>query len=704
MKKLLFSLILSFLVVSSWADNALDGLLDRTIPASHRARFSLNVLLAADGSIDESFTITTAKDRVSISATSPVSAAFGLNWYLKYYCHASTSWCGSQMSLPTKLPILREPLTMKTPLKTGFYLNYCTFSYSMPFWTWDDWQREIDRMALNGITTPMAMVGVESVWRNTLLEFGYDETEIKKFLPGPAYMGWFLMGNLEAMGGPMSDSWIAKQEKLGRQIADRMREYGMQPVFQSFFGMVPTNFAEKFFEADVVAQGKWQSYDRPAVLNPSDPLFERMAEVWYAQYEKLYGKTDYWAGDLFHEGGKSGNMDVRQAGAAVQQAMRKANPNAVWVIQSWGGNPRKELLEGLDRAKVLIVDLCAEYWDRWAERGAFEGTPWVWGNITNWGGNIGLHGRLDAVANEPVRARVDAAAALWLRGTANVPEGIGTNPVVFDLACEMRWRADAVKLPEWLHQYAAYRYGKTDAAIDKAWDVFYATAYGTYKGHRRPSESYLCARPSLKVRTASAWGSAAIYYDEQIFARGVADFFSVYEKFKNADTYIYDLVDFTRQVVANKARTLYPKIIKAYETKNDSLKMYTEQFMALLAAQDELLSHRAELSLDTWIGKARAAGETSAEKDQFEYNARALVSSWSDVNSALVDYAHREWSGLLRDYYAPRWAMFFDYLCGRTAVTPDFKAFEQSWARSTKCTPPSAKRDLRVVVEQCLDM
>ena len=38
-------------------------------------------------------------------------------------------------------------------------LNYCTFGYTMPWWTWQDWERFIDWMALNGITTPLAATG-----------------------------------------------------------------------------------------------------------------------------------------------------------------------------------------------------------------------------------------------------------------------------------------------------------------------------------------------------------------------------------------------------------------------------------------------------------------------------------------------------------------------------------------------------------------
>lgn len=91
------------------------------------------------------------------------------------------------------------------------------------------------------------------------------------------------------------------------------------------------------------------------------------------EYEKLYGKADLFGGDLFHEGGKTGGIDVTDAARRVQTAMKRYNPDATWVIQAWLGNPKKELLAGLDRKNTLIVDLAAEFWDNWRKRKGFDG-------------------------------------------------------------------------------------------------------------------------------------------------------------------------------------------------------------------------------------------------------------------------------------------------------------------------------------------
>jgi hypothetical protein len=61
---------------------------------------------------------------------------------------------------------------------------------------------------------------------------------------------------------------------------------------------------------------------------------------------------------------------------------------------------------------------------------------------------------------------------------------------------------------------------------------------------------------------------------------------------------------------------------------------------------------RHEFLLGPWIRDARAWGTTPAEADYYEANARRIITEWG---AGLRDYAHREWNGLVRDYYYPRW-------------------------------------------------
>lgn len=681
--------ILLFLIfnVCTWGNTVLYGLLERLIP-THKENFIFEI--RDNRSTNDFFELSTKDGKIYIVANSPISAASGLNWYLKYYCNCSFSFCEDQCKLPKLLPKIETPIRKDAIVNNNFYMNYCTFSYTTAFWDWNRWEKEIDLMALNGINTPMAMVGVEAVWRNTLRRFKYTDDEIKSFLCGPVYFAWFLMGNLEKIGGPLPDEWFDRQSNLQNKILKRMREYGMHPVFQAFYGMVPRSLSSKYPDAKIVEQGLWGGgFKRPPILLSTDPLFREMAKVWYEEYEQLYGVSDCFAGDLFHEGGNANGLNVKEIAAGVQKAMLECNPKSKWYIQAWGHNPEPELLAGLDRNHTVVVDISAEYWTRWKDRKGFDGFPWIWAHVTNYGGNVGLHGRLDAIAHGVLDGLNDPFASKCIYGIGAAPEGIEVNPVVFDMANEMRWRSESLNVEEWIKQYAIRRYGSENNNVKKAWNIFYHTVYGTYEKHRRPSESVFCAKPSLKGNriTASPWSQCRTFYNHDEFAKGVALFLKESETFSGVSTYEYDVVDLVRQYLADLGRDSYFKFVDAYKKGDkEGFKYEAERFLEVLMDQDRLLSTHYSFSVSKWIDLARRASNVKEIQDLYEYNARQLITTWTDRNTHQRDYAHKEWGGMLRDFYYPRWQMYIAYLQdkldGKEVEEPDFYPIERKWVEA----------------------
>ena len=689
-------------ISSALANNTLNGLVKRILPG-HENQFVFHIENSKKQL--DFFELSNDKAKIVIKANNPVSAAAGLNWYLKYYCQSSITFCGDQLSVPDQLPKLKKKVRKETSLTKNFYLNYCTFSYTTAYWDWDRWEREIDWMALNGINTPMAMVGVEAVWRNTLKQFNYSDKEIKEFLCGPSFFGWLLMDNLEGHGGPLPDEWFDRQIALQKKIVARMREYGMTPVFQSFFGMVPNSLSKKYPKASIIAQGNWQGFKRPPVLLSTDPLFKEMASVWYKEYEKLYGRTTSFGGDLFHEGGRTNGIDVSKIANGVQKCMTDYNKDAQWYIQCWGNNPTESLLSGLDKRHTVIIDLAAEFWQRWKERDGFNGFPWVWSHLTNYGGNIGLHGRLKAISEGVLAGKKDKIASVSMIGTSSTPEGTEINPVAFDLGNEMRWYDQTVDMFKWLDNYAHRRYGTENASLQNAWHIFYETAYGSFEGHRRPSESVFCAKPSLKGNkiTASAWSQCKIFYDPTKYAEGVAMFLQPAEELKEVETYQFDAVDMVRQFIADLGRNAYAKMVKAYNEKDlNTFTQESSRFLDLILDQDRLLSTHPHFHVGRWIAEARAASDNTIYKDLYEKNARLLITTWSDKNTTLRDYAHREWGGLLKDFYYPRWAKYVHYLKGqlngKSLVEPDFFGMEIDWVNDRKVYKTSSENPIETAL------
>ena len=121
-------------------DGPVRGLLQRWLP-DHVDSFSLEALASPDGL--DVFEIESVGGKVVLRGTSGVAQASALNWYLKYSCNCHVSWDSTQLSLPNPLPRI-EKVRVGTPYRYRYAFNYCTFSYSLAFWDWDRWQREID--------------------------------------------------------------------------------------------------------------------------------------------------------------------------------------------------------------------------------------------------------------------------------------------------------------------------------------------------------------------------------------------------------------------------------------------------------------------------------------------------------------------------------------------------------------------------------
>ena len=112
-------------------------------------------------------------DKIEIQGNNGISMARGLNHYLRHYCHASVSWCGDNLaSIPDTLPAVGEPVHIEASQPLRYYLNYCTYGYSMAFWGWEEWEKEIDRMALQECQSPSH--GCQQPvrrWQNTLKDW-----------------------------------------------------------------------------------------------------------------------------------------------------------------------------------------------------------------------------------------------------------------------------------------------------------------------------------------------------------------------------------------------------------------------------------------------------------------------------------------------------------------------------------------------------
>ena len=202
-----------------------------------------------------------ADSKILISGNNANSMAVGLNYYLKYYCLTTVSWYADQsVEMPEVLPQIPSPVEVKARVERRFFLNYCTFGYSMAFWDWKDWQRFIDWMALNGVNMPLAITGQEAVWYKVWKDMGLKSQEILSYFTGPVYLPWHRMANIDSWNGPLPMEWLEKQTKLQQQILSRERELNMKPVLPAFNGHVPAALKRVYPDADIQSLGNWAGF------------------------------------------------------------------------------------------------------------------------------------------------------------------------------------------------------------------------------------------------------------------------------------------------------------------------------------------------------------------------------------------------------------------------------------------------------------
>lgn len=670
--------------------NPVHGLLERLEKGS-----SQRFIIEKVKSDKDFFELESRGDKIVVRGNTYVNLASGIRWYLKYYVHANISWNNKQITLPAVLPVVPQKERHETDMALRYDFNYCTYSYSMPFWDWKRWEQEIDWMALHGINMPLAITGTECVWFNVLEKLGYSRAEIDQFISGPGFFAWWLMNNLEGWGGANPDSWYVQRAELQKKIIKRMRELDIEPVFAGYSGMVPNNAKEKL-GLNVTDPGMWCGYRRPAFLQPTDPKFAQIAELYYKEMTRLFGKAKYYSMDPFHEGGNVEGVDLDAAGKAIMGAMKQCNPKAVWVAQAWGDNPRSAMIQNLNRGDMIVLDLYSESRPQWGDpestwyrKEGFDGHDWIYCMLLNYGGNVGLHGKMQHVIDEYFEAR-STGFGKTLKGVGMTMEGIENNPVMYELLCELPWHSEKFSKDEWLKDYVTSRYGNFNQNLYEAWvrlgnSIYNCPVASTQQGTH---ESVFCGRPSDELYQVSSFSEMSDYYNPMEVIEAAKQFVSVADAFRGNNNYEYDLVDIVRQAVAEKGRMVYKMMVAAKQAKEKALFVdCSKRFMELLMLQDQLLSTRPEFSLDTWVNQAKSLGDTPEEKNLYEWNAKVQITTWGNRKAAneggLRDYAHREWSGLLKDFYAMRWQTYIDATLKDWNTSQnqsiDYYSLEEAW-------------------------
>lgn len=151
-------------------------------------------------------------------------------------------------------------------------------------------------------------------------------------------------------------------------------------------------------------------------------------------------------------------------------------------------------------------------------------------------------------------------------------------------------------------------------------------------------------------------------YDPKAVCSAWKSFVYRSESFRDHNLFRLDLVDITREALLLIAGSKYRLLVKAFSKKDaTSVADYGIQLVQILDDLEQILATHEHFLFGRWIREARAKAKTDQEGDQYEYNMRNQITLWGP-NGEILDYARKEWAGLVSDYYRPRWFLFTNLL------------------------------------------
>ena len=649
---------------------AARALIRRVVPG-HARYFEVEYIPRDEGR--DVFELEQDGQRIVLRGNNGVSVASALNHYLKHYAHCDISWNGTNLDIPTPMPEVAQKVRITTPYRYRHYFNYCTFNYTASWWDWDRWQWEIDFMALNGINMPLALTGQNSIWDKVYRSLGFTKEELDSFFSGPAYFTWFWMGNLDGWGGPLPERFMAFQEELQKKILARERELGMTPILPSFTGHVPPSFRKRFPEAKVHST-QWGINTNVAppvyILDPSEPLFAEIGKRFLGELIATYGTDHLYSADTFNEmlPPREDPEYLNAIASKVYGSMSEVDDRAVWVMQGWMFLDRpgfwqpaqmQAMFDAVPDGRLIVLDLDSEVNPVWSRTDAFYGEQWIWNMLHNFGGRISLYGKMDEIARGPAEALHHPGSGNMV-GIGLTMEAIEQNPVVYQMMLEHVWSDERIDPEDYIEGYITRRYGKKNAAASKAWNILLNTVYRSNKKDQGPAESMITGRPTFNENSAWTW-TDLVYYDNKDFVPAWTLMLEASDSLSSSNGFRYDLVDVTRQALANYGTALHRQIAYTYYAGDlETYRLLYRRFLDLISDMDRLLGTRQEFLLGKWVEDAGKWAENEDERILYRRNARNLVSVWGRKDVAdISDYSCRHWNGLMESYYKGRWEEFF---------------------------------------------
>ncbi|CAF2706893.1 unnamed protein product [Rotaria sp. Silwood2] len=349
--------------------------------------------------------------------------------------------------------------------------------------------------------------------------------------------------------------------------------------------------------------------------------------------------------------------------AGIFQTMKTVDPKAVWVMQAWlfledfwTPDRVESYLSKVPQGNLILLDLFSEAAPQYSRFQSFYGHFYIWNMLHDFGGNNYLFGSLVNVTNGPQAARDYSGS--YMIGVGITMEGINQNEIMYEFALEQSWRAplNDSELSEWLVNFVLRRYASKDAIPASALYAWQVLGNSVYQENPHGAHSLMLHRPALDKSQAIHFDLKSLFFAWELLVDASNEL--------DSDLFRYDLVDITKEVLQYKFVMDYTQLIDAFN-RSDLYGVSTQAaiLVDILADMEIILASDRRFLLGNWISDALQFAINEEEIHFYNFNAKLQVSIWgTNYTLGLFDYASKFWSGMIQDYYAPRWYVFFDVL------------------------------------------
>lgn len=306
-------------------------------------------------------------------------------------------------------------------------------------------------------------------------------------------------------------------------------------------------------------------------------------------------------------------------------------------------------------------------------------------------------------------------------GVGLTMEGEEGNEIMYDLLLDQAWDKQPINTGNYFRSWVDSRYHGASSLPNElyyAWNLMRKTVYNNtnLNAAQATTKSIIELAPNTTgLLNRTGHHPTTITYNPTVLTEAWEHFYNAAVReptLWDNEAYTFDLTDITRQVLANAFNPLYIEFVKAANSSLDGTyspakaSKIGEQMTSLLLDLDAVLTANgnAQFSLPAWIAAARAwasptdvtnksstnSSSTTRIASFYEYNARNQVTLWGPMGE-ISDYASKQWGGLIRSYYVPRWQLFINYtLSNGTKVNGENAAlesilltFEEDWQGQT---------------------